>query len=320
MLPTTLPRRYPALSSFALEYNNPQFVGDQVFPIVESETKDVRYGILDKLNMFQNVPDELAKDGEANEVGFGAATDIKMMKNYALKTTISREDTADAESFVNVAMDQVTILRAALALRREVRQANLLYTKLDGAGRSATSAVLWSDKTGSAPDIVAQVRDLRNLALYPYTKAVCPKQVFIQLERAPSLVSQWFTGNTGMKVLTQAQIEETLGVSLLIPDGRVSAQRRPGPIVGSMDAIGRIWGNHFFLLRVTDTIPNRMEPGCGYQFRRRWTKGTVGDNMQVRAWYEPRLGIGGSDVVQQEYQALDLVLSTDMGYVLKNVV
>ena len=324
MLPTTVPRRYPALSTFALEYTNAEFVGDRVFPVIESETKDIRYGSLDKLNLFQNIDDTMSKDGEANEVGFGAGMSYLMMKNYALKTTISREDTADGELFLNVAMDQTAVLARALALRREVRQAGLLYSKLVAAGRNADqSAGLWSDYSGAAPDIVAKVRDARNIALYPYNAAVIPKQTYIKLERAPSLVNQWFSGNTGTKVLTKEQIAETLGIpaqNILIPDGRVATQRRPSTVTGSLDSLGRIWGNHFFLLRISDTIPNRDTPGCAYQYRRRWTKGVVGDNMQVRAWYVPEKGLGGSDVVQQEYQALDVVLAPEMGYVFQNCV
>lgn len=324
MLPTTVPRRYPALSAFALEYRNPEFIGDVVFPIVESETKDIKYGLLDKLNFFQNIDDALAKDGEANEVGFGAGLQYAMMKNYGLKTTISREDTADGELFLNVAMDQVDVMRRALALRREVRQSSLLYSSLVAASQNSDQASAhWSDYTSSAPDIVALIRNKKNNALYPYNAIVIPKQAYIYLERAPSLLNQWYLGNTGTKILTKAQIAETLGFeekNVLVPDGRVATGRRPTTLTGDMSSTPRIWGNHVFLLRISDTIPNRAEPGTCYQFRRRWTKGVAGDNMQVRSWYLPHKGIGGSDVVQQEYQALDIVMAPEFGFVFQNVV
>jgi len=324
MLPTQLPRRYPALSTYALEFHNPEFVGDILFPIIESETKDIRYGRLDKLNLFQNIDDTIGKDGEANEVGFGADLQYAMMNNHALKTTISREDSEDAELFINVAMDQVKVLTHALSLRREVRQSSLLYSKLVAAGRNTdNNAAKWSDYSGSAPDIVKQIRDLRNGALYPFTHLVLPKQVYIVLERAPSLLNQWYSGNTGTKILSKEEIAKTLGFDadkIVIPDGRLTTVRRPTTYTGNMSDLSRIWGNHAFLMRVSPNVPNRAEPGCAYQFRRRWNKGVVGDNMQVRAWYLPNKGLGGADVVQQEYQSLDLVLSTEMGYVLQNCV
>ena len=324
MLPTIVPRRYPELSSYAMEFGNPEFIGDKIFPIIESETKDIRYGRLDKLNLFQNIDDTIAKDGEANEVGFGADLDYRMMHNYALKTTISREDTADGEQFLNVAMDQTAVMKAALGLRREVRQSGLLYQKLVAASRNTdNTSAHWSDYSGSAPDIVKQIRDLRNNALYPYTDLVIPKQVYIYLERAPSLLNQWYSGNTGTKILSKKEIGDTLGFDeskIHIPDGRLTTVRRPTAFTADMSSLSRIWGNHVFLMRVSPTVPNRSEPGCAYQFRRRWNKGVVGDNMQVRAWYLPNKGLGGADVVQQEYQALDVVLSTEMGYVLQNCV
>lgn len=320
MLPTVLPRRYPALSAFALEYHNPDLVGDKVFPIIESETKDIRYGVFDKLNQFQNIDDALAKDGEANEVGFGASLAYDMMTNYALKTTISREDTADAESFINTALDQVAVMRNILALRREYRQANLLYSKLVAASRNVAGGN-WGDLTSSSPDIVDKVRTKKNNAIYGFTHIVIPKQVYIYLERAPSLVNQWFVGNTGTKILTKAQVAECFGFkeeNILVPDSRVSQTRRPGVVSGDLSALDRVWGPHVFLLRLSNTIPNRMEPGTSYQFRRRWTKGVVGDNMQTRAWYLPQKGLGGSDVVQLEYQSKDVVLAPEMGFVFTN--
>lgn len=321
MLPTVIPRRYPALSAFALEYRNADFIGDKVFPIIESETKDIRYGSLDKLNMFQNIDDALARDGEANEVGFSAGLKYAMMNDYALKTTISRETTADAESFLNVAMDQVAILTAVLALRREYRQANLLYSKLVSASRNAAGGN-WADYSSSAPDIVNIIRNKRNNALYAYDTLVVPKQVYIWLERAPSLVNQWFVGNTGTKILDKKQVAECLGFkeeNILIPDARLASAKRPTSLGDTdLSSLDRIWGPHVFLLRTSKTIPNRAEPGCAYQYRRRWTKGVVGDNMQTRAWYIPHKGIGGSDVVQTEYQSLDMVLAPEMGYVFTN--
>ena len=316
-LPTFVPKRDPVLTAFVTEYKNTDFVGDQVFPIIESDNRTFKYAMLDKLNLFQSVDDTLGREGEANEIGFSGSKASDIMRNFALKAIITREDIED-EDFTNVAFDALTIIRSALALRREVRQAALLYSALNGAGRSSDPGN-WSDYSGSAVDVLDQVRTKANDALYPYTHIVCPKQVFVKLERHPKLLAMYFDGNSGNKILTKANLCELFGVpNMLVPDGRVSSARRPAQIT-DMDNVPRIWGNHFFMLRVSSTVPNRMEPGCGYQFRRRWTKGAVGDNMQVRTWELPQKGIGGSYAVQQEYQAMDKVLAPDMGYVFKDV-
>lgn len=317
-LPTLVPKRDPVLTAFVTEYKNQDFVGDQIFPIFESDNRTVKFASLDKLNLFQSVDDTLARDGEANDVGFGGSVATDRMANHALKAVINREELED-EDFTDTAMDALQIIRSSLALRREVRQANLLYAALDGAGRSSDPGN-WADYSGSAVDVLTQVRDKANAALYPYTHLVCPKQVFIKLERHPVLLAAYYDGNSGNKILKKEQLCDLFGVpNMLIPDGRVATQRRPTVVSGSLDNLSRIWGNHLFMVRVSNTVPNRMEPGCTYQFRRRWTKGSVGDNMQVRTWDLPQKGIGGSYVVQQEYQSLDKVLSTEMGYVFKDV-
>lgn len=317
-LPTIVPKRDPVLTAFVTEYKNQDFIGDQVFPIIESDNRTIKYASLDKLNLFQSVDDTLARDGETNDVGFGGNVATDRMRNFGLKAMITKEDIED-EDFTNVSMDALTIIRSTLALRRELRQANLLHTALDTAGRSVDPGN-WADYSGSAVDVLTQVRDKANAALFPYTHIICPKQVFFKLERHPVLLAAYFDGNTGNKILKKEQLCELFNVpNMLIPDGRYATQRRPTQITGSLDNLNRIWGNHMYLVRISTTVPNRMEPGCAYQFRRRWTKGVVGDNMQVRTWEVPQKGIGGSYVVQQEYQALDKVLSTEMGYVFKDV-
>lgn len=317
-LPTIVPKRDPVLTAFVQEYHNAEFVGDKVFPIVESDNRTFKYAQLDKLNLFQSVDDTLARDGEASDVGFGGSVATDRMRNFALRATITKEDIED-EDFTNVSMDALTIIRSTLALRRELRQASLLYSALNAAGRSVDPGN-WADYTSAYVDILTQVRTKANEALYPYTHLVIPKQVYVKLERHPSLLTMYFDGNTGNKILKKEQLADLFGVpNILIPDGRVSTVRRPGAISGSMNDLTRIWGNHLFMVRVSDTVPNRMEPGCAYQFRRRWTKGAVGSNMQVRTWELPQKGIGGAYVVQQEYQGMEKVLAPDMGYVFKDV-
>lgn len=321
MLPTTVPRRDPILTAFALEYQNPAFVGDSLGPMLTSDTRTIEYGLLDKLNLFQNLDDNLAKNGEANEVGFGAELLTARMKNWALKTTISREDEKDADTrFLNLAMDQVSVMSASLALSREYRQSQKILAALVAASRQSDPGN-WADRSASYVDIVDQVRTKTNEGLYSYDSAVCPKQVLFAMERHPSLVSQWFDGNSGKKILSTEQIKEVLGLTnLYVPDGRFTTTRRPGKVAAATPIDGsltRIWGNHFILFRKATGAPNRMAPGLFYQFRRTWGGGNS-DNRQVRTWHLPQIGMHGADVVQEEYQSLDLVFP-EMGWAFQNV-
>lgn len=322
MLPTIVPRRDPTLTAMALEYKNADYVGDSLGPVIESDTKTIEYGVLDKLNLFQSIDDTLARHGEANEVGFGAETASAVMANRALRTTIAHEDVEDSEDrFLDLAADQLSTLTNTLALAREVRQSTKVYASLVAASR-ASDPGNWADRSASYVDIVDQVKTKINESLYAPDAAICPKQVYNVLERHPSLVSQWFDGNSGTKVLSKAQIMDILGLKeMLVPDGRYTTTKRPGkvavatPIDGSLN---RIWGSHFILFRKANGKPNRMEPGLFYQFRRRWTKDLRGDNQRVRTWDLPQVGMGGAYVVQQEYQSLDMVFP-EMGWAFQNV-
>jgi predicted RNase H-related nuclease YkuK (DUF458 family) len=317
MLPTSVPRRDPVLTAAALEFKNADFVGDSLGPVLEVETRTFEYGALDKLNLFQNIDDTLATYGEANEVGFGAEIASATMQNHGLRTTIAREDVEDSEDrFLSLASDKQKVLSATLALSREVRQKSKVVAALTAAGRTSSGGN-WGDYTATAVDIPSMVREKSQSSLYAMESAICPKQILFKLERHPSLLSLYFDGNSGKKILTKDQIAELLGLKeLIVPDGRYTTTKRPGkvalgtPIDGSLN---RIWGNSFILFRRANGLPNRMEPGFFYQWRRRWTKDLKGDNMRVRTWELPHVGMGGAYVIQQEYQSLDM-LFPEMGW------
>lgn len=320
MLPTSVPRRDPILTAVVLEYKNPDHVGDSLGPIIPSLTKTFEYGAMDKLNLFQDVNDTLSRYGEANEVGFGAEILAATMGNHGLRATIAREDVEDSdERFLSLAGESLTVLKQTLGNARELRQAAKVRAALVAASRTSDPGN-WADRTSTYVDIVDQVKTKINTSLYSYDSAICPKQVYNVLERHPSLVSQWFDGNSGTKILKREQIMEVLGIkNLFVPDGRVTTARRPTkvaqgpggtPIDGSLN---RIWGNDFFLFRMAVGKPNRMAPGFFYQWRRQFDRALAGETQRVRTWELPQVGMGGAYVVQQEYQSLDMVFP-EMGW------
>lgn len=322
MLPTTIPRRDPVFTAQVLAYANADFVGDSMGPILESETRTFEYGALDKLNLFQSIDDTLAKHGEANEVGFGGELTSATMSNRALRTTVAHEDVEDSdERFINLGGEALETVTQTLALAREIRQMTKVHAALAAASRTSDPGN-WADRSASFVDIPEQVRSKVNGALYAYDSAICPKQVLNVMERHPSLLSLYFDGNSGNKILKKEQIAEILGLkTLFVPDGRYTTSKRPTkvPLGTSIEgSLNRIWGDHFTLFRMATGKPNRQTPGFFYQWRRRWTRDLKGDNMRVRTWDLPQVGMGGAYVIQQEYQSLDMVFP-EMGWDFLNV-
>ena len=148
--------------------------------------------------------------------------------------------------------------------------------------------------------------------------AIIPFQVLNKLRRAPSLLAQFYSGNTGKKQITIDDLKEMFGVSeIIVPEARISTSRRPQTVT-DLSALPYVWGNHVIFGRKAQGQPSRQLPGLYYQWRRRWIKGAVGQNQQVRTWELPNKGIGGSYVVQQEYQVFHHVFP-EMGFLLKDV-
>lgn len=322
MLPTQNPRVDPLLSAFVTEYKNADFVCDSLGPILPSDTKTVKYGRLDKLNLFRSIDDNLARYGEANEVGFGSDTATVEMSNWALRCLVAHEDVEDHEDkYLDLAQEGLTVVRATLALQREIRQFNKIRSALVSASRSADGGN-WLNYTSSPDDVVTKVKTQARRALFELDWALTSKQVIYALERHPSLTALWFDGNTGKKVLTKEQIAEVLGLKgIIVGDGRYTTTKRPVTISASTEISDAnttsIIGDNFVLFRKAEGKPNRVMPGLFYQFRRKWSKseGLAGSTPdRVRTWDVPQLGMGGAYVVQQEYQSLDLVFP-EMGYV-----
>ena len=318
MLPTITPQRDPKLSAMAIAYANAELVGDSVGPILESETKGIEFTKLDKLNMFQDVDHNLARGGEANDVGFGAETDTVKMRNFGMKFIVLNEDIEDNEDkYTDLVNDGMDVMSATLALQREKLQASLIFSALDGASRS-TDPGNWADFTGTAPDIYGQVKDQMEASVYGYDSAIIPEQVLFKMQRSPSLLSQFYSGNTGMKTVSIDNMKEMFGLrEIIVPKARIASVRRPAKVT-DISALSRVWGSHMILFKKASVQPNRITPGLYYQWRRRWVKGAVGQNMQVRSWALPNRGIGGAFVTQQEYQAHHHIFP-EAGFVFKNV-
>jgi len=318
MLPTQIAQRDPSLTAMALEYKPKELVLDRLGPMLESDNRRIQYVKLDKLNMFQDVDHRFSRDGEANEVGAGGTKVIEALSNRALKTTINKEDIEDSDDFFDVAAIQVETMRHTLALQREKEQAALIVSSLNTASR-AIDPGNWGDLSASFVDVFGQVRTAQEAAWVPYDGAIVPIQVLYKLQRHPSLLSQYFDGNSGRKTVTLDGLKELFGVSdIIVPEARIATQRRPQSAPADLSTIPYVFGNNVVLFRKAVGQPSRALPGFYYQWRRRWLKGVVGENMQVRTWDLPNKGIGGSYVVQQEYQVKHMVFP-EMGYMFKDV-
>lgn len=318
MFPSVIPQRDPKLTGMVLAWKNTSFVGDSVGPILESETKGIEYDLLDKLNYFQDIDHNLARAAEANDVGVGGEKASAKMRNFALKTTILKEDIEDEDDWFNQAALSLDVLSATLHLQREKLQATLLFAALDGAGRSVDPGN-WGNLGSGFDDVFDQIKTRMQGSVFGYDSAICPEQVWWKLERHPALLGQFYEGSTfTQKILTQEQFKQLFGLKeLIVPTARIAAVRRPVKVTDPA-TLNRVWGSHFTLFKKASGIPNRMDPGFYYQWRRRWVKGAVGQNMQVRTWEDPKRGIGGSYTAQQEYQGLHHVFP-EAGFVFKNV-
>ena len=318
MIPSQTPQRDPSLTAMALEYKPKELVLDRLGPMLESDNRRIQYVKLDKLNMFQDVDHRFSRDGEANEVGAGGSKVIEALSNRALKTTIANEDIEDSDDFFDVAAIQVETMRHTLALQREKEQAGLIYSSVNASGRVLDPGN-WGDLTSSFVDVFSQVRAAQEAAWVPYDGAIIPIQVIYKLLRHPSLLSQFYDGNTGRKTVTMENLKEMFGVSeIIVPEARIATQRRPQSAPADLATLPYVFGNHVVFFKKAVGQPSRALPGFYYQWRRRWVKGAVGENMQVRTWALPTKGIGGSYVVQQEYQVKHMVFP-EMAFMFKDV-
>lgn len=296
------------LTAIAIAYRNTKLIADLVLPRVtvgKKEFKYIEYPLADSFT----VPDTLyPKKGTPNVVDFGGSEVTSMTIDNGLDDFISNDDIANAPEGSNLEGKGVEYVTDLLALRREVRTADLVFN-VDNYASSSTLTLSgtskFSDYTNSDP-IAVLTEALDTPLIRPNTMTI-GRSAWTKLSTHPKVVkaAQGNSGDSG--VATRARVAELLELdNIFVGEGRLNTAKK-----GQTAIIQRVWGNHISLTYLNPLADTQR--GVTFGFTAQYGTKQAG-SKDVDA------GINGSKLVRSAESVKELIIAKECGFFLKDVI
>lgn len=308
-----MPKSFPfpiddKLTGIALAYKNDEYIADAVLPRTKVPSSTFRYRVYDKATFLTPVDARVGRKSIPNEVETGFTEASSFVEDYGLDDSIPYDDILNAPEDYNPQYEAVEYLTELIALNREKRVADLVFSEGSYASGCKTTLSGTSQFSHASSDPIATLlAGLETPFARPNT-VIMGREVWIKLCRHSGILQTFYPNANGNGIITPAQLASILDVErVLIGSARINTANR-----GAAPNIGRLWGKHVALLYIDPaaTVKNRLTWGLTAEFGDR-----VSGSMP-----EPEKGLRGSIRVRVGETLRELVLCNEAGYFIKNAV
>lgn len=290
------------LTAFATAYKNDVFIS----PIPDVKVPALGGKFKQKLrrDVNKNYNDILHARGKPSEVLYDATDGTYVLQGRGLRAPITYSEVINAN--VGLSPEEEATKKALndILLAREVRHADLLTTTTTyAAACRITAAAAWN-AVGSTPD-----QDINNAlaAIAPADESIeiiaCMSQeVWNKLRIHPNILA--------MKGVKEGQVSRAeLAQYFEISEVRVSKTTKDTANEGQAAIYSRIWGTSAFVLFCRPKVQGTDVSGLAVNFMHE-------SGMQVRKYFDPSDGIGGTTFVQPEHFDQVATIQNDMGAII----
>jgi len=299
------------LSNVAVGYKPEGFIADMLFPTVSVGKQSDIYLVHSRERKLRRQDTQRSPGAEAHKVDFEIGSDTYYCTNYALKSSVTIEDKANADPAYQQSLlnSRVELLLDDLFLDREMRVATLV-TATANVGSSAAVESGWTG-SGATPlaDINAAIDNVR------YANGVKPNGITFGPQawdsfRRHSTVRDLILGvNNGGGYVNEQQVASLLEVDKIMVAGsfkNIGAENQS-------EDIAVVWDDHV-LVTFTPANVSKDRPSFGYEFR--WQAAGL-PNMQVeRHAYDTKTK---SEEVEVGYYNVDKIVASSYGFLLTAV-
>ncbi len=294
------------LTDISIQYKQSEFRASAVFPELPVNKGSDKYLVYAKGNLFQNVNDEMSKNGEADELQFAFSDATYSVKDRGLKGFVTQDDIDNADDPLQPEADEVEVLTSVILLKREIRAKAVI----DGMStNTASPATKW---TFAAGDPVSDIEAAANAMFKRPNTMVMSRPVWDLFKFNTNVLAKIGGGFTGLKVATEDMVRQLFGLqSFYVADAKKDANRQP-----KTASLSYVWGKSTFMAYV-DPRQSRKIITFGRLFAK---KIGGGPTFQVRTWPEPSKGVGGRKAIQVEHQSVEHMVSEDFGYHLTDCI
>jgi hypothetical protein len=298
----------PALTAIALSYRNEALVADMVLPRVTVGVDSFKYFRMNRDETF-TVPDtKIGRKSEANIVEFGGTEVTDSTADYGLKDVVPQADIRNAEGTPFDPMGQATLNTTRLVqLDREQRVASLVFNLNSYATTNRVTlsgTAQWSDYANSNP-LDAMLMAFDGMLMRP-NKLVLGQAVWTKLRQHPRIVEAVKGTGAGLGaqgVVTRQQVAELLELQEII----VGQAWINGAKKGVNAALARCWGKFAAAIYTEPVTSTTAATTFGFTAE-------SGGGLRARDWFDPNLGVDGSQVVQVVDTVKEVLPANDLGF------
>jgi hypothetical protein len=305
----------PQYTAIALAYQNREMIADKVLPRMTVTERSFKWDLRTKDELFTVPRTLVGRKGQPNEVEFTATEQTSSVNDYGLDDVVPYEDIESAQSKPGLdPLGRATEGTAELiALDREKRVADLVFanaTYPSGSKATLSGTSQWSDAVNSDP--VTAIMTVKEGALIDFNTLVIGSQVWLQLRKHPKIIAAAFAmgGNASVGgYASLAAVADLFEVQRVLIGRSWINTAKPG----QTSTLGRIWGKHAALLRITPLAGLR---GNGISFGATAQYGTrIAGTIP-----EPKIGLRGAERVRVGETLKELITAPDAGYFFENAV
>jgi len=305
------------LTNISLAYQNPEFVGNELFPQVNVAKQSDLYYTFGYESWTQPVGgDSRAPGTEANEVpGLAVSTNSYFATEHSLQIAVTDEERQNADVPLAPDRDGTELITSQIHLEREKAIVDMVTSTGNfpsGSHTTLSGTSQWSDLDDSDPinDIRTGTRTVMGLLFKEPNVAVMPYKVLSYLEDNDKIINRIKYAMPG--VLTKDLIAGVVGIPKVIVAGAGYNTANPGQTT----SLSYLWGTNVLMAYVPERAGLKT-PAFGYEFV--WGYPSGGAQVVERWREEPRK----SDMVRvsRRYDlnliAMDSSSKSIAGYLIK---
>ena len=307
------------LTGISLAYSNKKYIADEALPRVSVGSREFKWLQRNRDEAFTVPETMVGRTSEPNEVQFGGTELTGSVRDWGLDDLVPNDDIENAPEGFEPLGDAVEGLTDLVALDREKRAADLLFTPstYPAANRATLSGTSqWSDFTNSDP--YTAINTARDGMLMPPNIGIFGRLAWsrfrvhpkITAALAPSSTGNTLTSNGNGAPGTLQAIAELLELDRILVGESWINSAKPGQTPNLV----RVWGKHMCLLHQNDvkSTTNGRVITFGYtaEFGNR-VSGSIP---------EPKKGLRGSQRVRVGESVNEIIAASDVGYLFSNVV
>ena len=280
----------PVLTNVARAFKPSGFIADQVLPIVPVDVDAGQYPVFD--GFFDSATNNKVADRSVTpEVDFTFSTDTFVCEDYRLKATITKKEERNANGALRLRQNKLDVVLTQMAIRREVRAADLLRKTTNGGALTLGAGVSnkWNvDAATIEADIQTGATAVYNATGVGTNTIVIPYLVAYAMSTQQDIreILKYTVNGGDIISMGDRILPATLhGHKVLIPKGTVRNTANDG----ATRTLAEIWGDHVRLLYVPEGGGGWGIPATGYTFQSqpevvdRW-KDNDPPVENIRAW------------------------------------